>query len=96
MMFTAFVDMVRFEFSRGELRWIGADLPTDLLGRIGKPETLLALATRIRSLPQLDWMWIDFQAGYRFVTGAGARDTELWTAQEIWRKACWPWRAWLQ
>lgn len=89
-------DVVRFQFARSELQWVGADLPADLLGGLGKPETLPALATRVGSLSQLDWMWIDFQAGYRFVRGGRSGGAELWTAQEIWRKICWPWRAWLQ
>jgi len=52
-------DVFHFSFSKGELRFLDADMPADLLKSFGKPETLPALAARIAALPQPDWMWVD-------------------------------------
>jgi hypothetical protein len=89
-------DVVRLAFSDGELRFLDADTPGGLLKSLVTAETLPALAARIGTLPQLDWLWIDFQAGLRLVPAGGSRRSSAWSAAELWERACRPWRAWLQ
>lgn len=89
-------DVVRLAFSDGELRLLDADTPGGLLKSLVNAETLPALAARIAALPQLDWLWIDFQAGLRLMPGGSSRRSSVWSAAELWERACLPWRAWLQ
>lgn len=88
-------DIVRFKFANGELQFLDADSPADLLASLRTAETLPRLAARIAALPQLDWVWINVQAGIR-LAATGASPRPVWSATEIWEKACYPWRTWLQ
>lgn len=89
-------DVVRFSFSKGELRFLDTDAPADLLKSLGKAETLPALAARIAALPQLDWIWVDFQVGIRLKAVGASHRAGVWSAMDLWERACLPWRAWLQ
>lgn len=88
-------DVVQFRFSRRELQLEAARLPAGILGAVGKPGTLSTLADGIVAVPELDWVWIDFWAGFCLAVTANRDPSRSWSAADVWQKACRPWRAWL-
>ena len=89
-------DVFRFSFSKGEFRFLDADTPADLLKSLGKPRTPPELVACIAALPQLDWIRIDFQAGIRLKAAGAQHRPGVWSAADLWERACLPWRTWLQ
>jgi hypothetical protein len=89
-------DVVRFLFSNGRLDPLDSTLPANVLRGLVRPQTLGELSTAISLLPELDWLWVDISIGLHLAIGPQQADRQLWTGHEIWAKACYPWRAWLQ
>jgi hypothetical protein len=89
-------DVARFEWSRGHLDWLDAEIHADILEGLGKPKTTAELAHRMLAINNLDWVWIDFHAGLRFRLGSGDPGAELWPDDRVWKRACRPWSSWLR
>lgn len=89
-------DLLRFSYTHGALCLLESQVAAGFLQNFGTPPMLADLAARIRQLPSLDWIWIDFYAGFqgslRHIADAEA---EVWDADLIWRKGCMPWLEWL-
>lgn len=88
-------DVVRFEWSKGHLEWLDADISADIIQGVGRSKTMAELAQKIQAIKNLDWVWVDFHAGLRFRLG-GSEAEETWSDADLWRRACRPWRSWLR
>jgi hypothetical protein len=89
-------DLLRFEWSQGRLRCVRSDAPIGILrGREGV-KSLQELAEVFELTENRDWVWIDFQAGLPFLLGAGGPDADVWSEEQVWIRACAPWRSWLR
>jgi len=89
-------DVIRFEWTKGELCWLDEDIRAGILRNFGRPNKLVSVAERIAKIGNLDWVWIDFQAGFRSRTVTQDAGSEVWSADQVWKRIVWPWRSWLQ
>jgi len=92
-------DLVRFWFSNGLLRFLEPPtLEAGVLRGLGTPQRLADLAAAIRRIGDLEWVWIDFSAGFLFsrLHAQPGPNLEIWDADLIWRRACAPWAEWLR
>lgn len=76
------------------LETLDATLPAGHLAPAAEARDLPALARAFDAIPQVDWVWIDFHIGVRLVKATG--DDATWTPDDVWRRACDPWRTWLR
>jgi hypothetical protein len=92
-------DIVVFQFSGGSLTPLDVRFDADLLRALEGATCLRELGERIRGLPDVQRMWIDFGAGMRFRTGQGsfAQGTvDLCDAPALWARAVEPWTPWIR
>jgi hypothetical protein len=68
--------------------------PKQLLGDVPACRQLPQLAEAIQAGEQLDWMWVDFLVGFRFMRGAAGESD--WDAARLWMAAGSPWLKWLR
>ncbi len=87
-------DVVRFQYADGRLETLDADLPAGHLQQAADARDLPALAQTLEAIPQIDWVWIDFHIGVRLERATNAEAS--WTPDNVWRRACEPWRTWLR
>lgn len=66
-----------------------------LLQSFNDATSLKDVSERIAALPELDWIWIDFYAGYTFATDPQEGMSE-YDSEAVWAAAGAPWKDWLR
>jgi hypothetical protein len=92
-------DVVVFHLSGGSLTSSEARCDADLLTSLRGATTLRDLGQRIRRLPDLERIWVDFAAGLRFRPGrdhSAQGDIDVWDGPVLWARAVEPWTAWIR
>ena len=85
------VERVWYSASGGRLSRRGRDSGARLAGFEDR-ETMVTILDRLEATPDIDWTWIDLYIGvpFRPVPEGGQ------SPDEVWRKACEPWRQWVR
>jgi hypothetical protein len=89
-------DVLRFESSQGRLRCVRSEAPLGILRGREKVTGLSELASGMGLIENLDWIWVDFQVGLPFLVGATGPEADVWSDEQVWTRACSPWRSWLR
>ncbi len=66
-----------------------------LLQPFNDATSLKDVSERIAALPELDWIWIDFYAGYTFAIDPQEGMSE-YDSEAVWAAAGAPWKDWLR
>jgi hypothetical protein len=85
-------EFVRFDWDGGGLASISSVLKSGRFGQLPSARSLASLLQLISEVPDIGWTWIDLQVGLAF----SRTDGQPWSASEIWRRLCAPWRPWLR
>lgn len=87
-------EIALFEYEEGRITFLSDDSNVDeSLALLSTGSELSALSRAISKLDQLDWLWIDFHAGFRF--NKVAADQSEWDTSRLWSVAGIPWTDWL-
>lgn len=89
-------DVIRFEWTKGQLYWLDEEIRAGILQTFGRPEKLSSIAESMRKIGNLDWVWVDFHAGFRFRMATQDAGHEVSNADQVWKRVCRPCRSWLQ
>ena len=85
------VERVLYDVQPPQLKRVGP-AGTHLLRGFGTAETVISIQERILEIPELDWQWVEILAGIPF-------DRDLsngLSPDDVWRRACAPWLAWVK
>lgn len=89
-------DMVRLTTTDGRLAWVDEVRRHGRLDRLRGVTTFAALPDVLSTLPEVEVIWVEFLIGLRFAFAGGAGTQGVWNPQEVWERACQPWRDWLR
>jgi hypothetical protein len=87
-------DVARFRWTGGALRALEPMISERRLMALHGVTRLQEVAPALESVPDPDWVWIDFHIGLE-LSPATAADDRPWSAAETWRKAGQPWIGWI-
>jgi len=87
-------DIVNFDATSSALKVTRAETPADLLAHATKSENTMELATCLRTIADVEWVWLDVFIGATFVTPAVAPSVDPWNAAQLWTNALKAWTPW--
>jgi hypothetical protein len=89
---------VEFRANVGSIEWehCASRSPSKLLKAATRATTLAALGEALVTVPDHDWVWIDFLVGYDFTMNAEPREPLTWTATNLYDGVLRPFLTWFE
>jgi hypothetical protein len=88
-------DVARFVCQAGQLTPIQGIRRKGHLDALAKATSFADIAGAIRSIEDVDFVWIEFLIGLRFELTRDSPD-DVWSARGVWDRVCRPWQDWLR